>query len=80
MSKLNRELIRLAEHQTNRDDAYLLGKGVFMIVEGKRKRKRTSPNSSSVRIGDKYQVCDLPEAGSVESVDRGDMLIMHPPT
>lgn len=78
MLKLNKELAKLSEHKTCKDDIDLLGKGVFGAPKHpKRNRRLESEHSIEPRIGNDYQAV-LPEYdGSVCNCDdRGDTAVV----
>jgi hypothetical protein len=67
-----RELDKLKEHATKKDNPYMLGRGQFKSVGTNNKRYQVKEYISSVRIGSMYQA-SIPEL-TEDSKDRGDVL------
>jgi len=81
---MNRELKRLAEHQTRVDNPFALGKGVFGLpIPTQRRRLRVSlPHQDTFysyrapRLGKKHQAI-IPDL-SYDSTERDDQIILNP--
>ena len=81
--KVKRELKRLQEHHTIKDDMNMLQQGQFSQPENPLKRKRVKENMffqpnrrRKVRIGKKYQVMNIPCVSSSDTYDADDSFVL----
>ena len=77
---MNRELKRLAEHQTRVDHPFDLGKGVFGLPTQRRRLRVSLPHQGTFYraplIGEKHQAI-IPDL-SYDSTERDDEIILNP--